>query len=48
MSSTSCHDKVKIEIKYNMYIRIESGWDDPDNLGHMGHFLVGQVDPSTH
>ena len=24
-------------------IRVESGSDDPDNLGHLGHFLVGQV-----
>ena len=23
--------------------RVESGLDDPDNLGHLGHFLVGQV-----
>ena len=23
--------------------RVESGSDDPDNLGHLGHFLVGQV-----
>ena len=25
-------------------IRVESGSDDPDYLGHLGHFLVGQVD----
>ena len=24
--------------------RVKSGLDDPDNLGHLGHFLVGQVD----
>ena len=23
--------------------RVESGSDDPDYLGHLGHFLVGQV-----
>ena len=23
--------------------RVESGSDDPDNLGNLGHFLVGQV-----
>ena len=23
--------------------RVESGSDDPDNLGHLGHFLEGQV-----
>ena len=23
--------------------RVESGLDDPDNLGHLDHFLVGQV-----
>ena len=23
--------------------RVESGLDDPDNLGHLGCFLVGQV-----
>ena len=28
----------------DMLTRIESGSDDPDNLGHLGHFLVGQVD----
>ena len=22
---------------------VESGSDDPDNLGHLGHFLVSQV-----
>ena len=26
-----------------IYSRVESGLDDPDNLGHLGHFLVGQV-----
>ena len=26
-----------------LYTRVESGLDDPDNLGHLGHFLVGQV-----
>ena len=25
--------------------RVESGLDDPDNLGHLGHFLEGQVGP---
>ena len=24
-------------------IRVESGSDDPDYLGHLAHFLVGQV-----
>ena len=24
-------------------IRVESGLDDPDYLGHLDHFLVGQV-----
>ena len=24
-------------------IRVESGSDDPDNVGHLGHFLMGQV-----
>ena len=24
-------------------IRVESGSDDPDHLGHLGHFLEGQV-----
>ena len=30
---------------YITYIqsRVESGSDDPENLGHLGHFLVGQV-----
>ena len=26
-----------------LHNRVESGLDDPDNLGHLGHFLVGQV-----
>ena len=26
-----------------MWIRVESGSDDLDYLGHLGHFLVGQV-----
>ena len=26
-----------------MHNRVESGSDDPDNLGHLGHFLEGQV-----
>ena len=24
-----------------MYYRVESGSDDPDNLGHLGHFFGG-------
>ena len=24
-----------------MYIRVESGLDDPDNPGHLGHFFDG-------
>ena len=24
-----------------MYIRVESGSDDPDNLGYLGHFFGG-------
>ena len=27
----------------SVQIRVESGSDDPDNLGHLGYFLVGQV-----
>ena len=26
-----------------MPTRVESGSDDPNNLGHLGHFLVDQV-----
>ena len=26
-----------------MTTRVKSGSDDPDYLGHLGHFLVGQV-----
>ena len=26
-----------------MQCRVESGLDDLDNLGHLDHFLVGQV-----
>ena len=31
--------------EYNMVLwnRVESGSDDPDNLGHLGNFLEGQV-----
>ena len=25
-----------------IYARVERGSDDPDNPGHLGHFLVGQ------
>ena len=25
------------------HTRVESGSDDPEYLGHLGHFLVGQV-----
>ena len=28
---------------HGLDIRVESGSDDPDNLGHLDHFLVGQV-----
>ena len=31
------------EVWLYVYIRVESGSDDPDNLGHLGHFLEGQV-----
>ena len=24
-----------------MYVRVESGLDDPDNVGHLGHFFDG-------
>ena len=30
-------------IKVCICTRIESGSDDPDNMGHIYHFLVGQV-----
>ena len=30
--------------QYNIIIsRVDSGLDDPDNVGHLGHFLMGQV-----
>ena len=31
------------EIQYVLYARVESGPHDPDNLGHLGRFLEGQV-----
>ena len=27
--------------EFIIYIRVESGLDDPDNLGHLGHFFSG-------
>ena len=24
-----------------VYVRVESGSDDPDNVGHLGHFFEG-------
>ena len=27
----------------NLLARVDGGSDDLDNLGHLGHFLVGQV-----
>ena len=30
-------------ILVEVYSRVESGLDDPDYLGHLGHFLKGQV-----
>ena len=37
--------KINVTLSVVNYIagRVESGSDDPDNLGHLGHFLEGQV-----
>ena len=36
-----CHNTL---IKHTvLHSRVESGLDDPDNLGHLGHFFEGQV-----
>ena len=30
-----------LECRTYVYIRVESGLDDPDNPGHLGHFFDG-------
>ena len=46
----SAHDQIYMCVHddfsthpYTVLYRVESGSDDPDNLGHLGHFLEGQV-----
>ena len=35
--------EILLQYKVHICTRIESGSDDPDNIGHLFHFLVGQV-----
>ena len=32
---------ITLILGYILYIRVESGSDDPDNLGHLDHFFSG-------
>ena len=32
---------LKIKAFLNVQFRVESGSDDPDNVGHLGHFFDG-------
>ena len=39
-----CGDSVRLALQYHtekLRIRVESGSDDPDNVGHLGHFFDG-------
>ena len=37
------HYSVQSMTKVYIASRVESGLDEPDYLGHLGHFLLGQV-----